>query len=172
MSTGSRKRVPPCTTRWTAASNEVSGRSSSAFLRAADLSGARVASEPQSACALATGSRVPTTIALTLSELEPALMTRTRVIAVPKRRSVRPGPARDLRGILTGRPSVGGGGQSGVDHLLPQRRRPLPEARYAVDNVDDQVEAVDVVAHGHVERRRDRALFLVAPDVQVGVVGA
>src|SRR3954453_22140301 len=118
MSTGSRKGVPPCTRRWAAASNEVSARASSAFLRAADLSGARVASEPQSACALASGSRVPTTIALTLSELEPALMTRTRVIRGAV--SVRPGPARDLGRVFALGARERRGRQTCIDHLLTE----------------------------------------------------
>src|SRR3954453_20591364 len=146
MSTGSRKGVPPCTRRWAAASNEVSARASSAFLRAADLSGARVASEPQSACALASDSRVPTSIALTLSELEPALMTRTRVIRGAA--SVRPGPVRDLGRVLALRAGMGGGRQTRVDHLLAESGRALAETRNTIDHVNDQVEAVDVVTHG------------------------
>ena len=39
----------------------------------------------------------------------------------------------------------------------------------AIDRIHHQVEAVQVVHDRHVEGRRDRALFLVAPDVQVAV---
>ena len=47
-----------------------------------------------------------------------------------------------------------------------------PRPGHPVDDVDDQVEPVEVVAHDHVERRRDRALLLVAADVEVGVVAS
>ena len=46
------------------------------------------------------------------------------------------------------------------------------EAGDAVDHVDDEVEAVEVVQHDHVERRRRRALLLVAAHVDVLVVRA
>ena len=51
-------------------------------------------------------------------------------------------------------------------------RRSVAKSGHAVDHVDDEVEAVEVVEHDHVERRRRRALFLVAAHVQVRVVGA
>ena len=41
--------------------------------------------------------------------------------------------------------------------------------RQPIDHVLHQVEPVQVVLHPHVEGRRDGALFLVAPDVQVAV---
>ena len=44
-----------------------------------------------------------------------------------------------------------------------------PKCGSAIDHVLHQVEAVQVVLHPHVEGRRDRALFLVAPDVEVAV---
>jgi hypothetical protein len=44
--------------------------------------------------------------------------------------------------------------------------------RHAVDDVADQVEAVEVVQHRHVEGRGGGALLLVAAHVQVAVVGA
>ena len=43
------------------------------------------------------------------------------------------------------------------------------QLRQAIDHVLHQVEPVQVVLHPHVKGRRDRALFLVAPDVQVAV---
>jgi hypothetical protein len=46
------------------------------------------------------------------------------------------------------------------------------EPGHAVDHVHHQVEAVEVVEHHHVERRRGRALLLVAAHVEVVVVGA
>ena len=49
-------------------------------------------------------------------------------------------------------------------------RRALAEPGHAVDHVDDEVEAVEVVQHHHVERRRRRALLLVAAHVEVVVV--
>ena len=44
------------------------------------------------------------------------------------------------------------------------------EAGHPVDHVHDEVVAVHVVEHDHVERRRGRALLLVAAHVQVAVV--
>ena len=37
----------------------------------------------------------------------------------------------------------------GVDHLLAQMRRSLAEPGHAVDHVDDQMEAVEIVQHHH-----------------------
>src|SRR3954452_15321857 len=148
----------------------MSGRPSSACSSAEWRSVVRVASEPQSTCALANGSRVPTSIALTLSELEPALMTRTRVIRGAE--SVRPGPARDLGRVFALRARECRGGQACIDHLLTEARGALAEAGNAVNDVDDEVEAVDVVAHCHIEGRSHRALFLVAADVHVDMIVA
>ena len=39
-----------------------------------------------------------------------------------------------------------------------------------IDGVNRQVETIHVVEHGHVERRRDRALLLVAANVKILVV--
>ena len=44
--------------------------------------------------------------------------------------------------------------------------------RQAVDGIHHEVEAVQIVQHRHVEGRGDGALFLVAADVDVVVVGA
>ena len=44
--------------------------------------------------------------------------------------------------------------------------------RQAVDGIHDEVEAVQIVQHRHVEGRGDGAFFLVATDVDVVVVGA
>ncbi len=71
--------------------------------------------------------------------------------------------------MLTG---VGARPHSGVDHLLPKVRRLASKRRDAVDDVHDQVEAVEVVHHHHVERRRGRAFLLVTTHVQVVVVVA
>ena len=46
------------------------------------------------------------------------------------------------------------------------------ELRHAIDHVGDEVKAVQIVHHDHVERRGGRAFFLVAAHVQVLVVGA
>ena len=84
-------------------------------------------------------------------------------------------PARPSRAIV-GRvlavlAGVGAGAQPRVDHLLAQRRRPgSPRPRHPVDDVHDQVEAVEVVEHHHVERRGGGALLLVAAHVEVVVV--
>ena len=46
------------------------------------------------------------------------------------------------------------------------------QLRQAVDYVHHQVEAIQIVKHGHVEGGGDRAFLFVAADVQVLVVGA
>ena len=48
----------------------------------------------------------------------------------------------------------------------------IAQRRHAVDHVDRQMEAVELVQHRHVERRRGRAFFLVAAHVHVVVIGA
>ena len=45
------------------------------------------------------------------------------------------------------------------------------QTRHAVDDVDDQVEAVEIIQHHHVERRRGRPFFLVPANVQLMVIG-
>ena len=83
--------------------------------------------------------------------------------------------ARSSRGPRAGRPRARActrAAQALVDHLLAQAGRALAEPGHAVDHVHDQVEAVQVVEHDHVERRRGRALLLVAAHVEVAVVGA
>ena len=94
--------------------------------------------------------------------LEPALTTSTRS---------RVSPARSSRG----RP----GGSSPCSRVYARWRRRSStmcwrsaggarrEAGHAVDDVDDEVEAVEVVEHDHVERRGRRALLLVAAHVEV-----
>ena len=47
-----------------------------------------------------------------------------------------------------------------------------PACGNAVNDVHYEVEAVQIVQHRHVERRGDGALFLVAANVDVVVVGA
>ena len=44
------------------------------------------------------------------------------------------------------------------------------QTRHAVHHIARQVEAVDFVQHGHVERRGGGALFLVAANVQIVVI--
>jgi len=44
-----------------------------------------------------------------------------------------------------------------------------PCLRQAIDGIHHQMETIHVVHDRHVEGRRDRALFLVAPDVEVAV---
>ena len=46
------------------------------------------------------------------------------------------------------------------------------QLRHAVDDVGDQMKAVEVVQDDHVERRGGRAFFLVAAHVQIVMIGA
>ena len=99
--------------------------------------------------------------------LEPALTTRISAIS-------RPRPVRAISGASSPVLSACRRARSSRSSTISWRTWParLAEARHAVDDVDDEVEAVEVVEHDHVERRRGRALLLVAADVDVGVVGA
>ena len=51
-------------------------------------------------------------------------------------------------------------------HVLLQIGAFRAQIRNAIDHVLHQVETVEVVLHAHVEGRGDRALFLVAADMQ------
>ena len=97
--------------------------------------------------------------------VEPALTTRTapRVRTARSSRGSRGGPRRARASTRAraagGRPSPGAACAACA-----------AEPRDAVDHVHDEVEAVEVVEHDHVERRRGRALLLVAAHVEVVVV--
>src|SRR5437868_8011407 len=67
---------------------------------------------------------------------------------------------------------VGTDAQAGVGHPLPQVGGGGGQAGDAVDDVDDQVVAVDVVEHRHVEGRGRGALLLVPAYMQVVVAVA
>jgi len=54
-----------------------------------------------------------------------------------------------------------------VLHVLLQIRPLSAQLRQTIDHVNHEMEAVQVILHPHVERGRDGALLLVAPDVQV-----
>ena len=54
-----------------------------------------------------------------------------------------------------------------VAHLLHGVGAAVAELGQALDDVDDEVEAVELVEHAHVKRRRDRALLDVAADEHV-----
>src|SRR5262249_10682503 len=97
--------------------------------------------------------------------VEPALTTRMPPL-------IRPDPVADLGIVLAVLARVGARADPAVAHLLAQAAARLGEARDTVDHVHDEVEAVEVVEHDHVERRRGRALLLVAAHVQVPVVRA
>src|SRR5207248_5853442 len=61
-----------------------------------------------------------------------------------------------------------------LDELVAQRLLDVGRARaqagHPIDHVADQVKTIEIVAHGHVERRGGGALLLVAADVQVVVI--
>ena len=59
-----------------------------------------------------------------------------------------------------------------IFHRLPQMGSSGSQSRNAIDDVHDEVEAIEIIEHDHVERRRRRALLLVSPHVQVPMVGA
>ena len=154
MTTGSTKRSPPCTTRCPTAS----------------------AARPRSSTAV--DSSASTTWSLRL--VEPALTVRTarrqpgaRAPPTGAPPALRPAsPVADLGPVVADLAGVRAVAQPLVDHVLPDVRGALAESWDAVDHVDHEVEAVEVVQHDHVERRRGRPLLLVAAHVEVRVVRA
>src|ERR1700733_4880756 len=94
------------------------------------------------------------------------VVTRTRLLGR------RPLPARDLRVVLAVLAGVTTRGQPRIGHLLTEHRGPGGQPVHPVDDVHDQVEAVQVVEHHHVERRRRGAALLEPAHVHVMVVGA
>ena len=56
-----------------------------------------------------------------------------------------------------------------IAHLLVEVRAAVAKLRQAQQNVLDEVEAVDIILHAHIERRGDGAFLLVAMDRQVAV---
>jgi len=59
-----------------------------------------------------------------------------------------------------------------VRELLLQVDAPVAGLRQAINRIPDEVETVEIVEHRHIERRGDRAFFLVAAHVDVVVIGA
>src|SRR6202008_4331214 len=59
-----------------------------------------------------------------------------------------------------------------VAEKLFEMRADALKARNAVDNIAGEMKAVEVVQNGHVERRCRGALFLVAADMKILVIGA
>src|SRR6202011_398189 len=111
-------------------------------------------------------SRSPTRF--TLSELEPALTTRTFI----RSESIWPCPIADIGWVVSDLAGVLPVPHPLVLHELADVRSLRAQPGHAVDDVYDQVEAIQVVEHHHVEGGRRGALFLVATHVQVVVVGA
>ena len=164
--TGPRTASPPCTTRWPTAS---------------------IAPE---------AGRSPRAIAVPVvepSERAPGPPTRrprrrrprTQLQAARARVDDEDPHGRDDHVGVTRRPGpvATSGGSSPCARVYAPRLEPLvdhragaraparaAEARHPVDDVHHEVEPVEVVEHDHVERRRGRALLLVAADVEVGVV--
>src|SRR5438445_6443544 len=112
-----------------------------------------------------TSVRSSSSTRLTLSELEPALRTRTR------NDLVWPDPIHDFGRILAVVPRVLSGAQPLIDHLLADVRRLRAQRRHAVDDVYDQVITIEIVEHDHVEWRGRRAFLLVSAHAVVGVIG-
>jgi hypothetical protein len=59
-----------------------------------------------------------------------------------------------------------------IAHALFERRRALTELGHTVNYIHDQAEAVEVIAHHHIEWRTGTAFFLVAAHMQIVMVGA
>ena len=46
------------------------------------------------------------------------------------------------------------------------------ETRYPIDNIDSQIKTVDLIFNGQLQGCADISLFLVAPDMQIFMIGA
>ncbi|AFT89994.1 hypothetical protein BUPH_08224 (plasmid) [Paraburkholderia phenoliruptrix BR3459a] len=57
-----------------------------------------------------------------------------------------------------------------VLHVFPEMRGPPLQTRHAVEHIDHQIEAVDLIQYRQFERRVDVALLLVAAYVQMLVI--
>ncbi len=86
--------------------------------------------------------------------------------------SERPGPVADVRVVVAVRARVRASFEASVLHCLPEVGGVCGEPRHAIDDVDDQMEAIEIVEHDHVERRRRRPFFLVSAHVEVAMVRA
>src|ERR1700760_960372 len=182
MVTGDVYRVPPCTTRWPTtpiSSGPLSGASGPSHRRRSN----RLAVTPWAgpgrqvsvSCQIGAGGAgsdrpEASSYRAALSVLEPAL--RARAITVGPAGSTSPGPGLDLRQVLAVAVDV----LPVLDQLVAHRPADVggahSELRHLIDDITHESEPVDLVADGHVEGRRRRALFLVAAHVEVAVVRA
>ncbi len=80
-----------------------------------------------------------------------------------------PLPVDDLRQILADFMDVVLMSNQLVVHLLDQISALVAQLRQVLQDILNQVEAVDLVLHAHIERRGDGAFLLVAMDRQVAV---
>src|SRR6478735_2266477 len=92
-----------------------------------------------------------------------------RAAAAVNARSGGPCPVGYLGGVLALLAGVGTGLDALVDHELADVAGRGGQAGHPVDHVHDQVVAVQVVQHDHVEGRGGGALLHVAADVEVVV---
>lgn len=81
-----------------------------------------------------------------------------------------PLPVDDLRQILANFVDVVLMSNQLVVHLLDQISALVAQLRQVLQGILNQVEAVDLVLHAHIERRGDGAFLLVAMDRQVALV--
>jgi hypothetical protein len=85
---------------------------------------------------------------------------------------VEAGPVGDVGVVVAVDPAPGAGVEAGVDHGLAEGAGAGGQAGGPVDDVEDELVAVQVVEHDHVEGSGGGAFFFVAADVDVVVVGA
>src|SRR6266702_1480401 len=104
---------------------------------------------------------------------EPALRTRTASDAgMTSTRLARPRPVADLRHVVAVLAYVARMLDQCIAELLLHMRGFGRKPWHALDRLDREVVAVELVEHDHVERRRRGAFFDEAADMQAGMVGA
>src|ERR1051325_2334174 len=86
--------------------------------------------------------------------------------------SERPAPVADRRQVVAALADVFAVIDQQIAHGLLHVRVARQQPRHAVDHVHDQVTAVEIVEHRHVEGRGRRPLLFVSADVEVLVVRA
>ena len=81
-----------------------------------------------------------------------------------------PAPIPDRRHVLSVSPDIEPVFGQGVGHPLLEIGASSSQLRQPVDGIARQMKPIEVVQHGHVEGRRDRAFLFVSAHVQIAVI--
>ena len=87
-------------------------------------------------------------------------------------RLIGPNPVANLGRILPMRSGVSTMLDTEITQGLSKAGVPGSQPRDAVDHIHDEMESIEVVQHDHVKWGGSRSLFLVTPNVKIGMIGA